>query len=459
MSRALSLLFLLLTVSACLQHPYYCYDLEVPEDWRVDAPSKGELVNACWWAQFHDPVLDDLIQEALESNRNLQVAIARILEFYAQVGVIRSKLWPELNTNVTLTRERASMIVNAIEPGVNPTFSVYSLFLNLSYEMDLWGKIQNASDAAVAELLAQDAACRGVLITLLSDVASSYIQLRKFDKQLEIGRQTLASREHSLELAQLRFEGGLTSELEVKQAQSEVETAVTETIRVEILIEQEENLLSTLVGHAPRAIKRGRRLDDIAMPPCVPADLPCDIITQRPDILEAEQQLIAAHLRVDQARADFFPAITLTSMVSTQSDSWKGLFSGPGSAWNIAGSLLQPIFNAGRIASQVNRQSAIEREALFHYEDVVLNAFREVSDAMYSHIKFKELLLAQAKLVEVLQDYLRLATAQYDNGETDYLNVLDAQRRLFAAELDLAQAQADSFLSLIDLYRALGGGW
>lgn len=456
---ALLLIPVLLLTSGCrLQHRYYCNDVDVPETWRTVPETMGDQVNSCWWAAFDDPVLDNLIAEALEYNRNLQEAIARILQFYAQLGIIRSELYPQLDLEGSYLRQRVSRLTTPFLLDRNPIASIYTLFLNLSYELDIWGRIQNATGAALADLLASDAAARAVLITLCSDVASAYVELREFDKQLAISQQTLKSREEYYRIAVKRFEGGLTSEMEPKQAESEVESALAAVIRIQLLIAQRENLISVLVGHAPSAVERGLWLDDLTLPQ-IPSDMPSDVVVQRPDIQEAEQRLIAAHLRVDEARADYFPSIVLTGTFGTQSNTTGGLFTGPSGMWSYGAAFLQPIFHAGRITNQVRYRRAQELEAINHYESVILTAFREVDDALVGHQKAKNLVVVQRRLVKVLEDYLKLATLQYDNGETEYLNVLDAQRKLFDAQLEYASAQGDEYLTLIDLYRALGGGW
>jgi multidrug efflux system outer membrane protein len=338
-------------------------------------------------------------------------------------------------------------------------FNQYTAILSLSYEIDVWGRIHSATDASLAELLAEVQARRAVVLTLIASVATGYIQLRQFDKQLEIANETYKSRVDSLKLAEVRFKEGLTSDLEVQQAASEVQSALVEVKQLEISIPKTENQLCVLLGITPQKINRGISIDKLSMPAYVPPGLPSDLLENRPDILEAEQILSATVSRVGEARAAMFPQISLTGAYGNQSSELHQLLTAPSRVWDYGISILTPVFDAGRLAYTVDVAIAQRQEALYKYFQVILNAFAEVNTALIAHQKTKELVQVLTKQVQVLSEYLHLAVLRYDNGQTDYLNVLDAERTLFASQLDLAAAQSEAFTTLIQLYAALGGGW
>lgn len=468
----------LLTMHSCvLYRPYKRPYSEVPDQWRVESDESSTTANVRWWQQLQDPILDELIEEALDNNQDLFVATARIAEFRARLGIVRSELFPQVAAEALFSRQRTSQnlpgeaptstsssagALGALFPAfdfIPPLSNNYQVFLNAAYELDLFGRLQSATDAAAADLLGQVEARRTVILTVVSSVAAAYIQLRQYDRQLTVSIQTVISRKESYHLAKLRFEEGLTSELEVKQAASELDEAVLQVIQFQTLIPQQENLISILVGHPPKAIERGLAVDEWQLPPEIPIGLPADLLDQRPDLLQAEQQIVAANARIGEARALYFPDITLTGYYGYQSDELHNLFANPSRAWQWAANLLQPIFTGGRITSTVDLTKAVKREAFYTYQQTILTALREVNDALIGHQNAKRALTAQYKRVHDLQDYLHLARLQYDNGLVDYLNVLDAERKLFTAQLDLAQSQALVFLTLVNLYKALGGGW
>ncbi|MGK5594783.1 MAG: efflux transporter outer membrane subunit [Parachlamydiaceae bacterium] len=458
------LLFLLLSLHSCVLYPKYQRTIDgLPEDWRIESDHTSTIANFNWWQEFNDPVLNELICEALEYNKDLKAAAARVDEFYASYGIARSYLLPELTGSGYFQRQNFSLESFNID-GLSPnqiirTMNTYNVYLNLSYELDLFGRIRSLSDASLHDYLSQIDARRGVILSLVTSVAKAYIELRLFDKQLKVSQDTYKSRMASYELAVLRFEEGLTSELEVKQAASEVDVALSQVKQLEIQIPQQENLLSILIGKNPQAIPRGKTLDTLVRPKSVPAGLPSELLEQRPDIMQAEQQLIAANARIGEARAQFFPLLQLTGSYGNISLELSSLFTGGSTQWNYMLSFLQPLFNANRLTYQVDVAQMRTLQALYEYQKTVQNAFREVNDALIGHEKTLELIDVQEKRVETLQEYLELALLQYDNGQTDYLNVLDAERNLFAAQLDLAQAQGDGFITFINLYGALGGGW
>lgn len=474
-------------LQSCTLYPRYerpC--MEMPEEWRTASDENSTVINARWWEEFQDPLLVELIQEALESNQDLSVATARIAQFRARLGVVRSQLFPQIFGQATFSRRRISQTLgnsfsllddssygadpygsgqnlpNLPLPSlgkVSPFINDYRAVVNASYEVDLWGKLQSATDAAYAELIEQIHARRTVILSIVSSVAMTYIQLRKYERQLTISLQTLKSRQASFNLAQVRFEQGLTSELEVKQAASELDEAAIRVIQFQTLIPQQENLLSVLTGHPPAAIPRGQSVESWQLPPEVPAGLPAELLEQRPDILQAEDQLIAANFRIGEARALYLPGVTLTGYYGYESAQLHELFTNPSKTWQWMVDLLQPLFTGGRISSLVDLAQAEKEEAAYNYLQVILTALQEANDALVAHRNSKKALAVEYVRVRNVQEYLHLATLQYENGLVDYLNVLDAERRLFDSQLDLAQAQANVFLTLVDIYKALGGGW
>ncbi len=458
--RGLAFGLLLLAMQACVLHPAYRPPLvEIPSTWRIAVDESSSYANAGWWQQFNDRVLDALIQEALAGNMDLKVAIARVYEFAGQLQIVRSDLYPQISGNLGSLRQESSLFVFPPTAGFSRTYDIFSCLLNASYDIDIWGEIRSASEASLAELLGSVEARRGVVLTLVTAVASSYIELRQFDLQLEISKQTLISRQESYQLAMARYLGGLTSELEAKQAEALMESAALQVLQYEIAVAQKENLLSVLLGHPPYAIERGLALDSLTLPPKVPAGLPSELLQQRPDIFKAEDALIAANAQIGVAKAQFFPSITLTGNYGNQSLQLSRLLTNPAETWQFAASLLQPIFTGGRLTGQLAVAEAQKKEAYYLYRQTVLNAFKEVDDALIAHQKSRELLIVQQRRVDAYKTSLHLAHLQYDNGQVDYLNVLDAERNVFISQLDMAESQSFTFLSLINLYKALGGGW
>lgn len=478
-------------LQSCVLHaPYKPPQMEIPDEWRF-ATSDDEVeecidINQLWWKQFDDPVLTDLINEALVYNQEIKIAICRVEEFYARLGIARSRLYPQIFLNASATKQEASLagITGAEIPDetsiakgaaapasctpaeiASSTSSpsrisdIFNLNATLSYELDLWGRIYSATEAARAELLAQIDVRKGVVLSIVTAVAKAYVQLREYDQELWIARQTRESYIESYRLAKLRFNEGFTSELEVKQAESQIYLAEASVVETEQLIGETENLISILVGHPPINIQRGLGITEWPEPFNVPVGLPADLLFQRPDIRRAEQLLIAANAQIGVARADYFPRISLTGLFGYESLELKNLLKQTSETWQYGVNFIQPLFTGWRITYNVEVAKAIHCEAFYEYVRIVLKGLQEVEDALIFHAKSKELFHVQKKRVAALRDSLRLATLQYDNGQTDYLNVLDSERNLFDAELDMAKAQGDIYISLIAIYKALGGGW
>ncbi|PWV59287.1 efflux transporter outer membrane subunit [Plasticicumulans acidivorans] len=430
--------------------------LEVPGHWRLDPAQTSELVNGAWWEQFGDPQLNTLIGIALDENRDLRIAVARVEEYLGRYGATRADQFPQVAAGADAGHGRTAESQRL--PGSAATASQFDVNLGASFELDLWGRLRRATEAAQADLLAQQEARQTVVLTLVSSVANAYISLRELDQRLTITRTTLQSRAESMHLAQRRFEVGLTPELDARQAESEYESTRAMVPQLEQAIVQQENALSLLLGRNPGPIVRGRTLVELRRP-VVPAGLPSDLIERRPDIRQAEQQLVAANAQIGIARAAYFPVVSLTGALGSVSPQLSSLFGGPARAWSYGAGLSVPVFTAGKIAGQVQAAEAVQQQTLENYRKTVQTAFAEVENALVAASKTSEQLEAQARQVEALRSYLRLARLRYDNGYTSYLEVLDAERNLFSAELSLAQTRGSELSTLVNLYKAMGGGW
>jgi multidrug efflux system outer membrane protein len=408
-----------------------------------------------WWEVFQDRQLQELIHTALEQNYDVRIAATRILEARAQLGITRADQLPTINGDV--------LAVNQGNPQTK-LFREYDtsanqLDLSLAWELDFWGKYRRATEAARANLLATEWAHEAVVSTLVSDVATAYFQLRSLDLQLEISRRTLALRRDSLRLTQTLANGGATSMLDVRQAEQLVDTAAETIPDLERRIEQQENFLSTLLGNNPGPIARGAKLTEQPHMPEIPAGLPSSLIERRPDIREAEAQLIAANAQIGVAKSAYFPQISLTATGGSQSSALTSLFTGPAGLWSFGGSLVQPIFAGGRLRSGVKISEARQQEALLTYRQTIQQAFRGVSDGLVEYHKDREFREYQEQLAFSAQDAAQLSETRYRGGAASYLEVLTNETNDFAAELGLAQAQLNELVGLVLIYRNLGGGW
>lgn len=456
--RRIAALLLLLQLSCTLHPRYERPSIDTPAAWRtpLDTQNGAEIA---WWQQFQDPVLNQLIDQALVQNQDLKAAVARVDQFNAQLGVARSALYPQIEADVGATRQKVSTATTFVPPGTSPVSNTFGLILNASYLVDLWGAVRSSVETAYHQWLASIEARRTVVLTLVSSVASTYIQLRQLDQQLVIAQNTWQARKESLYLARVRFELGLTSEIEVEQAISEMENAMVQVETFQILIAQTENLLSVLIGVPSTQIARGTLLDAIPMPPAIPADLPSSLVNQRPDVIAAEERLIAANANIGVAKAQFFPQISLVGGYGVQNTLLGSLFTSPSTLWDYGTSILQEIFTGGRLTSGVLLSEAQQREALHLYLSTILNAFKEVNDALVAHKIYLEQVETQTKRVQADTLYLHLSDLRYKEGQIDYLTFLDAERQLFRSQLDFEDTKGNSFLSLIQIYQALGGPW
>jgi outer membrane protein, multidrug efflux system len=412
--------------------------------------------HARWETLFEDERLRELIVAALEHNYDVRIAATRILQAQALFGITRSNQFPTVDAVASGQGQRTS-VTN--RDGDAVTVGVLQLGASVGWEPDFWGKFRRANESARAQILASEWGRRAIVTSLISQVASGYFALRAFDLELAVATRTLATRQESLRLTEVREAGGATSLVDVRQAEQLVQGARVAIIDLHRLIEQQENALSTLVGRNPGAIARGRELTDQPHPPELPAGLPSALLERRPDILQAEQGIVATNAEIGVAKAAYFPQITLTGSGGVASTALSALFSGPAGAWTAAASIVQPIFNAGRIRSQVALADARRQEAVLVYEQTIQQAFREVSDALVGYARTRELREAREVLVRSAQDARRLADLRYQGGAASYLEVLDSDTRLFAAETELVRAQFDELVAFVEIYRALGGGW
>jgi len=420
-----------------------------------EAPGTISLGDQRWQNVFVDEQLRQLIQVALEQNYDVRIAAARILQAEALLGITRADQLPTVEAGASSGAQRTPA------SGPFPKFetSANQATASLFWELDFWGKYRRATEAARATLLANEWARQAVVSTLVADVAESYFRLRALDLELEISRRTLATRQESLQLIQDLADAGIGNLLDVRQAEQLVYTAGARIPELERQIEQEENFISILVGENPGPVVRGRMLTEQPLPVAVPVGLPSSLLERRPDILQAEQQLIASNAEIGVAKAAYFPQISLTGAAGFQSSALTSLFSGPAGLWNIAGGLTQPLFAGGRIRAGVEFTEARQQEALLVYQQTIQQAFREVSDALVAYRKNREQREQQEMLSQAAQNASELAEMRYRAGVTSYLEVLTNQTNFFSAELGLAQSRLAEIEALVQLYRALGGGW
>jgi multidrug efflux system outer membrane protein len=446
-------------LAGCMFGPDYRRpQVDTPKTYLYE-PAAVETISTDWWRQFGDPVLDQLIAEALANNKSVKIAAANVEQAAAILVQTRSALFPQVSYQSAAARARSSQS-NAIPiPGgvANPSTS-YQLLGGASWEIDLWGRVRRLSEAAQANLLATDEARRGVVLSLVAQVAVSYIQLRSLDEQLEISQRTLKAYGDSLDLFKLQFQYGQISQLTVTQSQSQYETAAAKIPQIRAQITMTENALSILLGRNPGHIPRGKSIVVLALPP-VPEGVPSQLLERRPDLLQAEQQLVAANAQIGAARALYFPSISLTGAAGTASATLDNLFKGPSKLWNFAGAATGPIFTGGAISGQVAQAEAAKKAALVNYEFAIQNAFADVENALSSREQLGEQLAAEERLVKALQDYSGLARTLFDGGYESYTTVLQAEQQLFPEELNLAATRAQLFGSLAGIYLAMGGGW
>ncbi len=439
----------------------------VPSTFRAPSPlppgQAASIADLKWFEVFQDEKLQELIRIALERNYDLRDAVARVEAARASLGITRSNQFPTVAAGGAVefnrfSRNGATRLPDQLLPSQNRNFGSIALEL-LSFEIDIWGRLRRATEAARADLLGAEENRKAVVTTLVSEVATAYLTLRELDYALEISQRTLQTREESLDLTRSRQNGGVATLIDLRQAEQLVDAAAQTIPGIEMDIEQTENRIRLLLGESPGTVVRGRSLAAQNLPPDVPAGLPSALLERRPDIRAAEQNLVSANAEIGVARAAYFPQLSLSGFLGGQSTQLSSLLSAPYTAWNLTPQVTQPIFTAGRTRSNVRLATAERERALVQYEKSIQTALAEVSDSLIAHQRVRESRERQEALVATLQDRLRLAYVRYRGGVDTQLNALDADQDLFAAELNLAQIQLDESLTVVQLYKARGGGW
>jgi multidrug efflux system outer membrane protein len=453
--------------AACTMGPNYKRPLvEVPSAHRgaadaAQGTASASLADLKWFDVFRDDTLTGLVSTALQQNFEVRIAAERVLQARAAYGISRADRWPAVDASAGVTAARASQrgANRAIPAGANTGVSYIDAGFSIGWELDVWGRVRRLNEAARAQYLATEEARRGVITTLVADVSETYLELRALDLELEIARRTRDVATDSLRLTETRRTGGVASGLDVRQAEQLLFTTTGRIASLEREISETENALSLLLGRPPGDVPRGRPLEAIQAPPSVPAGLPSALLERRPDVRQAEQQLVAANARIGAARAEYFPRISLTGFLGVQSRALTELLTG--AAGVASGSLgaAAPVFNAGRTRANVELAQAEQREAVVQYQRAIYTALRDVSDGLVAHTKVTEERTEQERLVQALTASRGLATERYQTGLDSYLPVLDAQRNLFEGELALARLRQQELTAIVQLYRALGGGW
>jgi multidrug efflux system outer membrane protein len=424
-----------------------------------EAAEAASLADAPWWDVFQDPTLKNLIQEALRANYDVKIAAARVQEARALLGVARSDLYPSLDYGVGVARGNVRPGPTGAPGGQVPTSNAYSATFTASWELDVWGRVRRSNEAALASLLATEDARRGVWLTLVSDLAQAYFELLALDVRLQIAEDTTSAYQRTYNLFLDRFQQGAASKLETSRAEGALGGAQAAIPVLEGEIVAKENQISILLGEAPAPIPRGTPMYDQPVVPTMPAGLPSALLERRPDLRQAEQQLVSANARIGIAKAEFFPKLSLTALFGTASPELSALTGGTATVWALAGMVSGPLFNAGRTLGNYRASIAQWEQAKFQYESVALNALREVSDALAALGKFAEAETGQDRSVKALTEAVDHATERYRHGLASYFEVLEAQQQLFPAQVALAQIRRDRLLAHVRLYKALGGGW
>ncbi|MCC8396848.1 efflux transporter outer membrane subunit [Paraburkholderia sp. MMS20-SJTR3] len=434
-------------------------EVSVPATWRIDLPQAEEVANTAWWEQFQDPVLNALIQTALRDNLDVRIAAARVDQFAGLVRATRSQGLPQIGYGANVSRSRTSEVgMPPLSPALDPIFNLYQGTLSAAWQVDLFGRVRRLTEAAQAQVFASEQAQRGVVLSLVTGVATSYITLRGLDRQLEVARATARIFAETLRIFELRYRDGLVSETELSQVRSQYKLALSTIPAVEQQIAIVENGISILLGQNPGPIPRGKSISELVLP-SIPSDLPSTLLGRRPDILQAEQNLVAANANVGAARALYYPTISLTGALGSVSTAFGDFLSGPAALWSIAAGVTGPIFTAGAIEGQVQSTEAQKRQAELVYRQTILGAFSDTNNALIGAQKTSEQTASQQERVDALREYARLSNLKFEDGLIGYLEVLVSENDLFAAELSLASLQAARFNQVIGVYQSVGGGW
>ena len=458
--RRTALLASALALAGCVVGPdYHRPEVQAPATYLYPAGQDAALADTEWWKGFGDPVLDGLISDALVHNRNIKIAAANVAQAAGVLQSTRSAFYPQVDYRFAGGRSRFTE--NGLTAGAagisNPT-PYYQALLGASWEIDLWGRVQRQSESAQASLLATEEARRGVILTLVANVANGYLQLRGLDEQLTMAQRTRDAYAESLRLMQAKFQYGRVSQMNVDQATARLQSAEAQIPRLQRDIALLQDALSILLGRNPGAIPRGKSIFEITLP-AVPAGVPSQLLERRPDLAQAEQQLIAANAQIGAAKAQYYPTISLTGALGATSTDLSNLFKGPARVWNFTGMVAGPIFTGGAIAGQVAQAEGAQQAYLQAYLLAIQSAFADVDSALVTRSTLIDQLVAQEKLVAALRGYSRLAQLQFDVGRVPYSTVLQAEQELFPAELDWAADRARLCSSIVGIYKAMGGGW
>lgn len=463
--RKFALLMALAGLTACtgFAPDYVKPAAELPDAWGVAGGRKPLPSGVRWWTIFRDERLDKLVEEALANNTNLAIAVSRVTEARAQLGVSEADLYPVVGATFDRSRLQSSQRTGMLPAGVARERNDYRAALNVSYEIDLWGRIRNSVEAARADLLATEAARDTVRIALSAEVVNAYFQLRSLDEQIDAARASLQTRRDTLALQRSRFAAGFISELEVRQLEAEIANGEAQLPVLERQRGTAESGLALLMGRSPKLVYQARieRYVVPTEPPpaSVPAGLPSDLLLRRPDIVQAEEQLIAANTRIAVARTALFPSISLTGMIGSESAALTNLFTGPAGIFNLAASIAQPIFSGGRQEAGIAAAKAREEQALLRYRQAVQTAFREVREALAAQAYTRQQFDAEERRAVSLREAVRLAKLRHENGIASQLEVLDTERGLLGAEINRSEALRAQRAAMSDLFKALGGGW
>jgi multidrug efflux system outer membrane protein len=449
--RRVAVVLTALPLSGCLVGPNYQRPpVAAPDAFRFEVAEARDTANTAWWTQLGDPVLDGLIDEALAHNLDVRVAAANVEQAAAVLTQARSALYPQAGYGASTSGAREN----------EKTGSVYSYqaLAGASWELDLWGRVRRMTEAARAQVLASEEGRLGVVLSLVAAVAANYIQLRALDEQLVIATRTKETYAESVRLFELQFQYGTQSRMTVEQARTQYETAAAAIPQIEAQIGQTENALSILLGRNPAPIQRGQSIGALELPG-IPAGVPSQVLERRPDIRQAEQQLIAANAEIGAARALYFPTISLTGALGVVGTDLARLFGSPNGAWSYQGSVTGPIFTAGAIKGQVRQSEAARDAAILSYQAAIQSAFADVDNALVSRVKLADQLAAQGRLVAASKKYSELARLQFEGGVAPYMTVLQAEQQLFPAELQEVQLRASLLTAIVNIYKAMGGGW
>ena len=451
--------FICIIAGCAITDDYKRPEIGSPPTWRVKIEDAKEIADTEWWKEFKDPVLNELIEIALTENKDLSIAAARIEAAQERLMIEKAEYYPKITYGAIASSRRESE--NRTYPFgkvLDPNHSIYQGSLGASWELDIWGRVKRSTEASRAELLSEEDGRQAVILMLVSSIAKTYIDLLRADKNLNVVRDTIAYRKKWLKLFEDKKAGGQISELELSQARTSYQEAITLVADFELQIATRENEISALLGRNPGYIERGGTVDTLSFPP-VPMVIPSDLLIRRPDIRQREMNLIAANARIGVARTLYFPSISLDGFLGYSSSNMDNLFTSPSSIWDATGGLLGYIFSGGRIKSNILEKEALYKQLLFAYLQNIQNAFKEVNDSLLSIKKYREIEQTERQLIVTLKDYCSYSRESYDSGFANYLTVMDAEERYFHEQMQYAEIQKKLFSAFVNAYMAMGGGW